>query len=74
MAENLSEKQLIKILTTLPLNGAIEQLRNVFKNNTYVSFLGLFIKNNQHNETKSNVQNKLIIDRNTNKIINHTKI
>jgi hypothetical protein len=46
--EFLSEKQLIKIITTLPPNGAAEQIKNILEQtNVYMPFVGLIIKNQQ---------------------------
>lgn len=45
LAEYLSGKQIIEIITALPPAGAIEQIKNsLLKINHYVSFLGLIIK------------------------------
>jgi len=46
--EFLSEKQLIKIITTLPPSGAAEQIKNILEQtNIYMPFTGLIIKNQQ---------------------------
>ena len=46
--EFLSEKQLIKIITTLPPSGAAEQIKNILEEtNIYMPFTGLIIKNQQ---------------------------
>jgi len=46
--EFLSEKQLIKIITTLPPAGAAEQIKNILEQtNVYLPFVGLIIKNQQ---------------------------
>ena len=46
LPEYISNKELIKIITTLPPAGATEQIKNILKNiNAYVSFLAIVIKN-----------------------------
>lgn len=46
LPEYLSSKQLLEIITTLPPNGALEQVKNLLNQvNAYVSFLGILIKN-----------------------------
>ncbi len=46
--EFLSEKQLVKIITTLPPAGAAEQIKNILEQtNIYMPFVGLIIKNQQ---------------------------
>jgi hypothetical protein len=46
LSEYLSHKQLIKIITKLSPAGAAEQIRNLLEQvNSYVSFLGIIIKN-----------------------------
>lgn len=46
LPEYLSGKQIIEIVTKLPPSGAAEQIKNTLtKLNSYVSFLGLIIKN-----------------------------
>jgi hypothetical protein len=45
LAEYLSGKQIIEVITALPPTGAVEQIKNsLSKINHYVSFLGLIIK------------------------------
>lgn len=46
ISEYLTNRQLIDITTTLPPNGAVEQIKNILLQiNSYVSFLGIIIKN-----------------------------
>jgi len=46
LSEYLSNKQLIRIITKLSPAGAAEQIRNLLEQiNSYVSFLGIIIKN-----------------------------
>jgi hypothetical protein len=46
LSEYLSNKQLIRIVTKLSPTGAAEQIRNLLEQiNSYVSFLGIIIKN-----------------------------
>lgn len=46
LGEYLSNKQLIRIITKLSPSGAAEQIRNLLEQiNSYVSFLGIIIKN-----------------------------
>jgi hypothetical protein len=46
LSEYLSNKQLIRIITKLSPTGAAEQIRNLLEQiNSYVSFLGIIIKN-----------------------------
>ncbi|HTW96328.1 MAG TPA: hypothetical protein VMD74_01560 [Candidatus Methylomirabilis sp.] len=46
LSEYLSHKQLIRIVTKLSPSGAAEQIRNLLEQiNSYVSFLGIIIKN-----------------------------
>lgn len=48
LSEYLTPKQLIDITTTLPPIGAVEQIKNTLSQiNSYVSFLGIIIKNTQ---------------------------
>ena len=52
--EYLSEKQLIKIISTLPPASAAVQIRNIVEQTAvFVPFLGLIIKNNRNNEESS---------------------
>ncbi|MFH0951261.1 MAG: hypothetical protein V1765_02185, partial [bacterium] len=51
LAEYLSEKQLIKIITTLPPASAVEQIRNILmQTNVYVPFLALIIQNGRFSQ------------------------
>ena len=46
VSEYLTNKQLIEVTTTLPPAGAVEQIKNILSQiNSYVSFLGIVIKN-----------------------------
>ncbi|MEK7097646.1 MAG: hypothetical protein AAB906_02255 [Patescibacteria group bacterium] len=46
VSEYLTGKQMTEIVTTLPPAGAVEQIRNILSQiNSYVSFLGIVIKN-----------------------------
>lgn len=46
VSEYLTNKQLIEVTTTLPPTGAVEQIKNILSQiNSYVSFLGIVIKN-----------------------------
>jgi hypothetical protein len=46
LSEYLSNKQLIRIITKLSPSGAAEQIRNLLEQiNSYVSFLGIIVKN-----------------------------
>ena len=52
LPEYMSEKQLIPVLSTLPPMGAVEQLKNTLAGiNTYVTFLGIIIKNSLPDKT-----------------------
>jgi hypothetical protein len=46
LPEYLSGKQIIEIITTLPPASAVEQIKNILASvNSYISFLGIIIKN-----------------------------
>jgi hypothetical protein len=46
LPEYLSSRELIKIITTLPPSGAVEQIKNSLSHiNSYLTFLGIIIKN-----------------------------
>jgi hypothetical protein len=68
MSEYLSNKQLIKIVTKLSPTGAAEQIRNLLEQiNSYVSFLGIIIKNTvaspmSGDELKSQLEEEIKID------------
>ncbi len=60
--EFLSEKQLIKIITTLPPAGAAEQIKNILEQtNIYMPFTGLIIKN-QHLAKPTEDWRTLVVD------------
>jgi len=45
LPEYISQNQLIEIITNLPPNSSVEQIKNILSNiNAYVSFLGIIIK------------------------------
>ena len=45
LPEYISQNQLIEIITNLPPNSSVEQMKNILSNiNAYVSFLGVIIK------------------------------
>lgn len=55
LPEYISGKELIKIVTTLPPAGAIEQIKNILRDiNAYVSFLAIVIKSNTFENLQQN--------------------
>ncbi len=68
LSEYLSNKQLIRIITKLSPTGAAEQIRNLLEQiNSYVSFLGIIIKNTvamslSGEELKSRLEEEIKID------------
>jgi hypothetical protein len=68
LSEYLSNKQLIRIITKLSPAGAAEQIRNLLEQiNSYVSFLGIIIKNTvatsmSGEELKSQLEEEIKID------------
>ena len=82
LAEYLSAKQLIGIITALPPASAAEQIKNILsKINDYVPFLGIIIKNTAGLEmkelkikpaaatTKSSVENLIATEERTEKLL-----
>jgi hypothetical protein len=65
LSEYLSSKQLVDIITKLSPSGAVEQLRNLLeKINSYVSFLGVIVKNTtginmSNEELKKKIENEI---------------
>ncbi|MDD4901796.1 MAG: hypothetical protein PHE24_01545 [Patescibacteria group bacterium] len=68
LSEYLSNKQLIRIITKLSPAGAAEQIRNLLEQiNSYVSFLGIIIKNTvattfSGEELKSRLEEEITIE------------
>lgn len=53
LPEYISNKQLTKIITTLPPGSAVEQIKNqLYKINSYVTFLAILIKNSSQQEVR----------------------
>ena len=68
LSEYLSNKQLIRIITKLSPAGAAEQIRNLLEQiNSYVSFLGIIIKNTvaanlTGEEIKSRLEEEILVE------------
>lgn len=65
LSEYLSSKQLVEIITKLSPSGAVEQIKNLLeKINSYVSFLGIIVKNTAginltNEELKKKIENEI---------------
>ncbi|HTX86757.1 MAG TPA: hypothetical protein VMC41_01660 [Candidatus Nanoarchaeia archaeon] len=68
LSEYLSNKQLIRIITKLSPTGAAEQIRNLLEQiNSYVSFLGIIVKNTvatnfSGEELKSRLEEEITVE------------
>ena len=66
LPEYFSQKQIIDTITLLPPIGAIEQIKQTLsKINSYISFIGLIIKNQEitFNKSKTEIQTKSSVEK-----------